>query len=81
MEIPLGKVLTTPPIANLGHGTVTCWVKRRKLGDRVIRQFSPEITEVWCADVVYFAEGNTWVYRKGEISHDTTGLEVSHVVQ
>ena len=44
MEIPLGKVLTTPPIANLGHGMVTCRVKRRKLGDRVIRQFSPEIT-------------------------------------
>lgn len=81
MEIPLGKVLTTPPIANLGHRMETCWVKRRKLGDRVIRQFSPEITGVWCADVVYFAEGNMCVYRNGEISHGTTGLEVSHVAQ
>ncbi len=81
MEIPLGKVLTTPPIANLGHGMVTCWVKRRELGDRVIRQFSPEISQVWCADAVSGAEGNTCVYRNGEISHGTTGLEVSHVVQ
>lgn len=64
MEIPLGKVLTTPPIANLGHGMVTCRVKRRKLGDRVIRQFSPEITVVWCADVVYCAEGNTCVIER-----------------
>ena len=81
MEIPLGKVLTTPPIANLGYGMVTCWVKRRKSGDRVIRQFSPEITVVWCADAVYNAEGNTCVYRNDEISHGITGLEVSHVVQ
>lgn len=81
METPLGKVLTTPPIANLEHGMVTGRVKRRKLGDRVKRQFSPEITVVWCADVVYYAESNTCVYRNGEISHGTTGLEVSHVVQ
>ena len=81
METPLGKVLTTPPIANLEHGMVTDQVKRRKLGDRVIRQFSLEITVVWCADVVYFAESNTCVYRNGVISHGTMGLEVSHVVK
>ena len=81
METPLGKVPTTPPIANLGHGMVTCRVKRRKLGDRVIRQFSPEIRQVWCADAVNRAEGNTCVYRNGEIAYGTTGLEVSHVVQ
>ena len=60
---------------------VTDRVKRRKLGDRVIRHFSPEITGNWCADVVYLAEGNMRVYRNGEISRNTTGLEVSHVVQ
>ena len=53
MEIPLGKVLTTTPIANLVHGAVACWVKRRKLGGRVIRQFSLEITDVWSGDAVY----------------------------
>lgn len=43
METPLGKVSAAPPIANLVHGTVTCRVKRRKSGGRVIRQLSPEI--------------------------------------
>ena len=81
MGIPFGKVLTTPPVANLGHGKVTSRVKRRKLGDRVIRQFSPEIRRIWCADVVNRTEGNMRVYRYGKISRNTTGLEVSHVVQ
>ena len=53
MEIPLGKVPATPPIANLVYGAATYWVKRRKSGGRVIRQFSPEITEVWSGDAVY----------------------------
>ena len=61
METPLGKVLTTPPIANLGHGMATCRVKRRKLGDRVKRYFSPEIRRVWSADAVNSAEGNMCV--------------------
>lgn len=77
----MGKVLTAPPIANLVHGTVTCRVKRRKLGDRVIRQFSPEITETWCGDVVYYAEARTDIPVSGEDMCGTTGLEVSHVVQ
>ncbi len=81
MEIPLGKVSAAPPIANLVHGTVTCRVKRRKLGGRVIRQFSPEITVVWCDDVVYFAEVKTGMSVSGEDMHGTTGLEVSHAVQ
>ena len=81
MEIPLGKVLATPPIANLVHGTVTYWVKRRKLGGRVIRQFSPEITEVWSGDVVYLTEANTCIPDMGEDMHGSAGLEVSHAVQ
>ena len=81
MEIPLGKVLAAPPIANLVHGMVTYWVKRRKLGGRVIRQFSPEITEVWCDDVVYLAEVNTCISVNGEDMHGTTGPIVNHAVQ
>ncbi len=81
MEIPLGKVSATPPITNLVHRTVTCWVKRRKLGGRVIRQFSPEITVVWCDDVVYFAEVKTGMSVSGKDMFGTMGLEVSHAVQ
>ena len=53
MEIPLDKVPATPPIANLVYGAATHWVKRRKPGGRVIRLFSPEITDVWSGDAVY----------------------------
>ena len=42
---PAWEGVAAPPIANLGHGMATCRVKRRKSGDRVIRQFSPEITD------------------------------------
>ena len=45
MEILSDKVLATPSVANLGYGMVTYHVKRRKLGSRVIRQFSPEINQ------------------------------------
>ncbi len=81
MEIILGKVSAALPIANLVHGTVTCRVKRRKSGGRVIRQFSPEIMVVWRDDAVYLAEVRTSISVSGEDMLGTTGLEVSHAVQ
>ena len=72
MEIPSGKVLTTLPVANLVHGAVTCWVKRRKLGGRVIRQFSPEIT-VWSGDAVYLAEVNTCILDRVRVCTASRG--------
>ena len=45
MEILSDKVLATLSVANLGCDMVTYHVKRRKLGSRVIRQFSPEINK------------------------------------
>lgn len=38
-----------------------------KLGGRVIRQFSPEITDVWSGDAVYLAEANTCITDIGEV--------------
>ena len=55
----MGKASAAPPTANLVHSVVTRRVKLRKSGVRVIRQFSPEITDNWRADAVYQAEGNT----------------------
>ena len=81
MEIPSGKVPATSPVANLVHGAATHRVKRRKSGGRVIRQFSPEITEVWSGDVVYLTEANTCIPDMGEDMHGSAGLEVSHAVQ
>lgn len=81
METSLGKVSAAPPIANLVHGAVTCWVKRRKLGSRVIRQFSPEIKLSGCDDAVNRAEVKTHLTATGEGMCDTTGLKVSHAVQ
>ena len=60
MEIPSGKVLTTSPAANLEYAVATLQAKRRKLGSRVIRHFSNEITNP-CADMVYSMEGNTCI--------------------
>lgn len=81
METPLGKVSATPPIANLVHDAATHRVKRRKLGGRVIRQFSPEITDIWSGDVVYLTEANTCIPGMGEDMRGSAGLEVSHAVQ
>lgn len=61
--------------------SVTVLAKRRKLGSRVIRQFSAEIRQILCADTVYRVEGNMCIFQNGEILHSTAVLEVSHVVQ
>ena len=74
MEIQPSRVLTTPSAANLMPVWVTVQVKRRKLGSRVIRHFSVEITGVLCDDAVCFAEINTYIYRNSEILYGTAAL-------
>ena len=80
MEILLGKMRATSPIASLGLTMVTSAVKRRQSGDRVIRHFSPEISNQ-SADMVFGMEGNTEMTVNGKVTSGSVGSKVSHVVQ
>ena len=80
MEILLGKMRATSPIASLGLTMVTSAVKRRQSGDRVIRHFSPEISNQ-SADMVFGMEGNTEMTVNGKVTSCSVGSKVSHVVQ
>ena len=70
----------TSPIASLGLTMVTSAVKRRQSGDRVIRHFSPEISNQ-SADMVFGMEGNTEMTVNGKVTSGSVGSKVSHVVQ
>ena len=72
MEIPLGKVLTTPPISSLGRAPVTASAKRRQTGGRVIRHFSLEMFNR-SADVLFLTEGSTDAVVKGETVSGSAG--------
>ena len=60
---------------------VTITIKRRQLGDRVIRQYSPEILLNYCADSLFILEGNTKLCVTVSMTLAVRGLKVSHVVQ
>ena len=62
-----------PPVASLRYAAVMLWAKRRQRGDRVGRQFSPEILN-GRADAVNRAEGNTRDCRKGETQSRRPGV-------
>ena len=73
-------MLAASPIASLGLAMVTESVKRRQSGDRVIRHFSPEISNQ-SADMVFGMEGNTEMTVNGKVTSGSAGSKVSHVVQ
>ena len=62
-----------PTIASLGLYLVTDAIKRRQLGDRVKRQFSPEILQIYCADSLFILESETKSCVYGESDFDSTG--------
>ena len=78
---PVRQGVATPPVANLGHAVATLWVKRRKLGSRVIRHFSTEITvSPVCRHGLLHGRQHVR-NRYGEILYSTAVLEVSHATQ
>ena len=62
-----------PTIASLGVYVVTDAIKRRQLGDRVKRQFSPEILQIYCADSLFILESETKSCVYGESDFGSTG--------